>query len=310
MAKRSRHRDRKRPELSLPPLHGELKALVEQRLGAQKQLGPANPGLVFARYPRVWTSGGAPSPAKSEDRTPWLLDFAEGFASCRSTLEPLLRRQLARLGELADAQRDFRPTAPLVTGLGADHPVENGFLFHHNLGLPYLPGSSVKGLARQGARLLGETANTVSRLLGSEAPGRLPQGPRATQSSPGRVAFLDAWPTQWPSLEVDILNPHHPSYYPDQGRPLNPRRGQQGRSEIADLSEAPKPVAFLVIGPDTPFRFSLRWLQRGGSAPSDEERERVWQWLETGLEFLGIGAKTAKGYGHMVPLNAQGRCPP
>ncbi|HWO99019.1 MAG TPA: RAMP superfamily CRISPR-associated protein [Methylococcus sp.] len=44
--------------------------------------------------------------------------------------------------------------APFTTGLGNEHPLENGFAFLNPYGLPYLPGSGVKGILRQAAREL------------------------------------------------------------------------------------------------------------------------------------------------------------
>lgn len=53
-------------------------------------------------------------------------------------------------------------TAPFMTGIGNEHPLENGFAFLNPYGLPYLPGSSVKGVLRTAAEelalgLYGET---------------------------------------------------------------------------------------------------------------------------------------------------------
>lgn len=45
-------------------------------------------------------------------------------------------------------------TAPFTTGLGIEHPLENGFAFLDPYGLPYLPGSSVKGVLRRAAEEL------------------------------------------------------------------------------------------------------------------------------------------------------------
>lgn len=44
-----------------------------------------------------------------------------------------------------------RSTAPFATGLGNEHPVENGFAFLTPYGLPYLAGSGVKGVLRRAA---------------------------------------------------------------------------------------------------------------------------------------------------------------
>jgi CRISPR-associated protein Cmr6 len=45
-------------------------------------------------------------------------------------------------------------TSPLVTGVGTEHPLENGFAFLDPYGLPYLPGSGVKGVIRRAAEEL------------------------------------------------------------------------------------------------------------------------------------------------------------
>jgi len=45
-------------------------------------------------------------------------------------------------------------TAPFTTGLGIEHPLENGFAFLDPYGVPYLPGSSVKGVLRRAAEEL------------------------------------------------------------------------------------------------------------------------------------------------------------
>jgi CRISPR-associated protein Cmr6 len=68
----------------------------------------------------------------------------------------LVEEAAARLDNLVKALKGqtFRRTTAwrFVTGLGRSHPVENGFAWHHILGTPYLPGSSLKGLARSYAR--------------------------------------------------------------------------------------------------------------------------------------------------------------
>lgn len=45
-------------------------------------------------------------------------------------------------------------TAPFATGLGNEHPIENGFAFLTPYGLPYLAGSGVKGILRRAAQEL------------------------------------------------------------------------------------------------------------------------------------------------------------
>src|SRR5690625_7299883 len=73
-------------------------------------------------------------------------------------------------------QLDAITTAPFATGLGNEHPTENGFAFLNPYGLPYLPASGVKGVLRQAARELasgdwGESdwsGDYINTLLGSD----------------------------------------------------------------------------------------------------------------------------------------------
>lgn len=60
----------------------------------------------------------------------------------------------AALGE-GQAMIVFAETsAPLLTGLGLEHPLENGFTFLPPYGLPCLPGSGIKGVVRRAAEEL------------------------------------------------------------------------------------------------------------------------------------------------------------
>src|ERR1035441_6966625 len=76
-------------------------------------------------------------------------------------------------------------TNPFSTG--RSHPVENGFVWHPTLGVPYLPGSSIKGLIGQPDR---------ENVLGSK-------------TRVGRVICLDAVPTCPVRLEADVMTPHY-----------------------------------------------------------------------------------------------------
>ncbi len=280
----------------LPPMARPLREAVDRVLGPGALPARAHPGLVWDRYPRVWLPDR--TPADSRRRKKWLDAFVTGFAGAGRAEKEELEARLARLQALSSASREFSCTGPLLLGAGADHPTETGFSFDPVLGVPVLPGSSVKGLARAGADLLDAPVEQRDRILGTEHPGRAEGGPDKKApdkevSSPGVVCFLDAWPSAWPTLRVDILNPHHPMYYQDQARSLPGRRRR-----VADYTEEPKPVPFLAVEAGTRYRFHLRL--RPGGRPQD--LDLAWQWLQAGLEHLGIGAKTAAGYGHMTPV--------
>ena len=66
------------------------------------------------------------------------------------------RRRAAKesLGEQTVFSASYHLVAPLATGLGNPHPVENGFTFMNPYGVPCLPGSAVKGVVRRAAEEL------------------------------------------------------------------------------------------------------------------------------------------------------------
>lgn len=102
----------------------------------------------------------------------------------------------------------------------------------------------------------------------------------------GSVAFLEAYPNVAPDLELDVLTPHHTKYY--QGNP-----GFEGAPD----TESPVPVFFPAVRPQSGkehYIFPLVPLPRHQAKHLDHARN----WLMHGLSLLGIGAKTAAGYGY------------
>ncbi len=214
---------------------------------------------------------------------------------------------------------DAIATAPFTTGLGNEHPLENGFAFLNPYGLPYLPGSGVKGVLRQAARELtsgdwgdpqGWDAGTIHLLerrghatiqlsiidvlFGRETPDGDGDHVR------GALSFWDALP-QIPgdTLAVDIMTPHQSHYYQKR------QDRKSGDSTSPHDSGAPNPISFLTLPPGTGFAFHVvcdqAHLER--LAP-DLAHDLRWQTLltaafEHAFEWLGFGAKTAVGYGAM-----------
>ena len=75
------------------------------------------------------------------------LSQALSFAAVSPLLSGLRRRQNQLARALLEANRfviDAKSTSPFATGLGLEHPVENGFAFLTPYGVPYLAGSGVK----------------------------------------------------------------------------------------------------------------------------------------------------------------------
>lgn len=229
-----------------------------------------------------------------------------------------LKRQWLRRWEMVAKLKGhnlcLKTDSPFVTGLGREHPVENGFLWHHTLGVPYLPGSSVKGMVRSWIEQWAEEKDKkekeeIDRIFGPKQPTEQPQV--------GVVVFLDAIPLDTVRLKADIMTPHYGEYYQNKERPKAP----------GDWI-SPVPIPFLAVKEGATFHFAivprrhpcLKTQGESGKSsdlPVGKSREGnhradceiVVDWLKEALEWIGAGAKTAIGYGRMsVDDSNQDRC--
>lgn len=213
---------------------------------------------------------------------------------------------------------DAIATAPFTTGLGNEHPLENGFAFLTPYGLPYLPGSGIKGVLRQAARELasGEWESDYGwskdkryaiQANGQRAELSMLDALFGLESKDGDalhvrgvLSFWDAIP-QVPGdhLHVEVMTPHQSHYYQQ-------KKGRQtGDSTSPHDSGQPTPICFLTLPPLTRFVFHVQCdvahLKR--LAPELAENDRWKQAMTAAFEhafaWLGFGAKTAVGYGAM-----------
>lgn len=82
-----------------------------------------------------------------------VLKLGDAAKSQAKALRERQRRLAFSLAERA-VIRPAKTLSPFVTGVGIEHPVENGFAFLAPYGLPYLPGSGIKGVLRRAAEEL------------------------------------------------------------------------------------------------------------------------------------------------------------
>lgn len=254
-----------------------------------------------------------------------------------NNIKKLTKEDHARMKALAERQSALAETAPVdgllrldalasapfTTGLGNEHPLENGFAFLNPYGLPYLPGSGVKGVLRQAARELasgewGDTrgwseeqrypllVNSKTVLDSSKQPVMLSMldllfGRETPSGESGHLRgtsiFWDVIPQiEGDSLMVEIMTPHQSHYYQ--------QRAHAG-STSPHNSGPPNPISFLTVPPGSSFAFyvqcDLAQLRRLAPELASEGR---WRTLVTAafkhaFEWLGFGAKTAVGYGAM-----------
>lgn len=211
-------------------------------------------------------------------------------------------------------------TAPFATGLGIEHPLENGFAFLDPYGLPILPGSGIKGVLRQAARELahGEWGNDTRgwddairypfkldketvELSMLDALFGLETDDGARMHVRGALTFWDVVPQiAGNRLHVEIMTPHQAHYY--QQRP----DAKTGDSVTPHDSGQPTPIPFLTVPPGSRFSFHVvcDTARLARLAPELAEGNR-WKDLlaaafEHAFDWLGFGAKTAVGYGAMT----------
>lgn len=187
-----------------------------------------------------------------------------------------------------DASTDGR----LVVGLGDKGVMEVGITLDHTWGVPYLPGSALKGLAAAAAHKLAKEDAWRKPARKNGVPVDREATPYdvlfGTTDDRGAIIFHDAWwdPSdgKWP-LHPDVVTVHHPDYYQKADRPETP----------SDF-DSPTPISFASV--------HGRFLVALEASTHCPEPVSPWldaavQLLKQGLAELGIGAKTSSGYGRM-----------
>ena len=218
----------------------------------------------------------------------------------RQALRALCARQQMLAGSLGDSllTHPARLTAPLATGLGNEHPLENGFAFLTPHGLPYLAGSGVKGVLRHAAEELvkGEWGDAcgwdktgIDILFGLETE---PGDTQATHTR-GALSFWDLFfqppGDKAPLLAVEIMTPHHSQYLQHDGSP--------------HANEQPTPIPFLAVAAGSQCTLYVQCNPALIPADHAELRDGWRALIEAAIdlagEWLGFGAKTAVGYGRL-----------
>jgi len=115
-----------------------------------QSFGDAPPGHRYLSYLPFWKSDWSINEGKQKV----LKDVGALSGHVQGLMQALAARQRT-LGQMTGAEViSAMSTSPFATGLGWKHPNENGFAFLQPYGLPYLPGSSVKGVMRRAAKEL------------------------------------------------------------------------------------------------------------------------------------------------------------
>lgn len=200
--------------------------------------------------------------------------FRQAVRSVDSLYKQFYERWEKSLAEIGAQTKRARVLGRLSIGLGGESVLETSISLHHTCGVPYIPGSALKGLAANYAR------NRLDEKWQADADAyHIVFG---DTKSAGYVTFYDALyipgtaKAETP-LALDVMNVHHPEYY----------RGEKD-APPADW-DSPTPVSFLsatgsyliaIHGPEV-------WVKA------------AFEILGYALKEEGIGAKTSSGYGRM-----------
>ena len=202
----------------------------------------------------------------------------------------LYGKYYARWGTMLEEQRASTHPAlvegRMVVGLGDESVLETSVALHHTYGVPYIPGSALKGLA----------ANYAHQRLGAawHKGGEAHTAVFGDTDHAGYVTFFDA--LYIPNTAIkrkgqhedkvlypDIITVHHPEYYKGDTNPPAP----------ADW-DSPTPIPLL----SATGKYLLA-LTAPDLADSNEWLKHTFKILAHALHEHGIGAKTSSGYGHM-----------
>ena len=163
----------------------------------------------------------------------------------------------------------------MAINLGAESVLETDIALDATFGVPYIPGSALKGLAAFYART---RFNKEEWGNGSKAY----QIVFGDSDEAGYITFFDAFyepNTGYKNraLHADIMTPHHTDY-------------NQGKQDSVPADwDSPTPINFLTA------TGSYKIFLLG----DNEWVKVVFEILELALKELGIGAKTSSGYGKM-----------
>ncbi|NUN14381.1 MAG: type III-B CRISPR module RAMP protein Cmr6 [Myxococcales bacterium] len=258
------------------PLPAALRALVEE---TRKGTDPLkNLGLWIDKY--------LPREKGTWKLTAELRTMVLGTL-CRDYQNPAAAEAAKRLkeggygDEVAETTFEARTDGRLLVDYGRKNATETALSFHPVLGVPQIPGSALKGMTRAYLTAIGEPKGKIERLCGSE--------PEKTPLKRGQVIFFDALPKDGKfTLSLDVLTPHMGDYY-------------QGKSPPGDFL-SPIPHTFLAVT-QTTFIIRLSLSPPPGKPADETEAKETLMTLQSqvkeALNFFGVGAKKAAGYGRL-----------
>lgn len=259
---------------------------IENLLNAEHK--NSNYCLVFNKWVKIDGTFDNPEGLGNE-KIKEFVRLKEEYRNIESQLQACVVKQKGRINGILHRlqQKGFfvalltcKVSDALVCGIGDEHPLENSLRFDHCTGLPYIPTSSIKGVAKSAAKSVENVDEMVRNII------------FGAQSQMGKIQFWDGFPTKVPKLKIDIMNNHFPEYYSNNKGTIAPSD---------DMN--PNPVPFIVVDSDSEFYFPI--------VASDQDALHIAvESLKKALEEWGIGAKTSVGYGMFYDFKEESIDPP
>jgi len=205
----------------------------------------------------------------------------------------------------------LKPEWRIVIGLGNESVYETSMTLHHIYGIPYIPGSAIKGVIRSYiiTEEFGKDKNGSLDLKNAEKRALkdrsfcdifgCPKKSSYNESRQGKIIFFDAFPQSNPQIEPDVMNPHYSPYYSDSSNKVPP----------ADYHN-PVPIFFLTVK-NTEFEFIVGINEKDntviqkGAFKDKRPMEVTYEYIKKTLGEHGIGSKTAVGYGYMNSVQSE-----
>lgn len=232
------------------------------------------------------------------------LDFAQPLAKYSNAhVEQLVKalkikqnqklKALCRDLKLSTHSKEAFTRWRLVVGMGEQNVYENNLTLHPVFGIPYIPGSAIKGRIRH--YVVREYFNNDESIaFKSDSFIKIFGTARAQDANRGSMIFMDAYPTTPPNYAPDVMTVHYPDYYKKEG-------------EIpANDWEDPNPIYFIAVeGTSFQFDFSIKndveiKLGKKDFANMKTMIDSIFPDL---VNEFGFGAKTLKGYGKLEIKN-------
>ena len=334
--RRGRRDQRRRDGQSrIYPLPHQTRLTFEQFQRADE--GCRNPGLLFDRYTAYRLGWSLESDSRTRTNPKHeALKVVRDTQMDAALHRAYVTRWRAMLAAQGAGTFEAEPEWRFVVGLGGKGPLEVGMTFHRIYGFPFIPGSSLKGLARAWAMLqlaatLGVPSLTLDEYLQRNPPGEKPRDKTPLNKLED---LLEAQDKDWSGLLGKIES--DPAIQRAEGAIL--KLGIQGLRTNSDifnfrqvfgcLDHVGKVVFFDAVPLAQPtleidvMNPHYADYYQGNAPPADylsptpiyfltvgrdsrylfavagPEKIQARKWLEGGLSELGSGAKTTSGYGY------------